>query len=99
EPDDTTLLALAYAPNRLSTMSLDQVRHFLKLVGEATGRRPVLYAGTLLKEELAGLPDDFLAMHRLWWRHHAEQPSLPPGWDSHWLWQYTGDGDGPLPHT
>src|SRR5262245_39244772 len=38
--DDTTLLALVYEASRYSTMSLDQARRFLGLVGEATGRRP-----------------------------------------------------------
>lgn len=97
-PDDNTLLALDFEPNRNNTMSLEQAREFMQLVFEKTGRRPVLYSGNLIKEELGRTIDPFFAQHRLWLCQYGPTAKLPPTWKKYWLWQYTGDGIGPLPH-
>jgi GH25 family lysozyme M1 (1,4-beta-N-acetylmuramidase) len=92
------LLALDYEDNKAATASLEQAKHFLQLVYERTGQRPVLYSGDLIKSQLQG-PDPFLNSHRLWLCEYGPRAKLPPGWDSYWLWQYTGDGIGPKPNT
>lgn len=98
KPDDTTLLCLDYEPNGARTMSLAQAKQFLQLVYDRTGQRPVLYSGNLLKEQLTA-PDEFLCRHRLWLAQYGRAPKLPCGWSNYWLWQYTGDGIGPKPHS
>ncbi len=98
-PDDDTLLALDFEPNRNNTMSLDQAREFMQAIFEKTGRRPILYSGNLIKEELGRTFDPFFAMHRLWLAQYGPRAKLPPTWKKYWLWQYTGDGIGPLPHA
>lgn len=100
KPDGKTLLALDYEPNPAgSTMTLSQARQFLKLVYEQVRQRPVLYSGHLLKQELKGKPDLFLAQHRLWLAQYGPKAVCPPGWGKYWLWQWTGDGIGMKPHT
>ena len=100
-----TLLALDWEPNTTpgqGTMSIDGARRFLELVAVRTGQTPVLYAGHLLKEELARLGllkgDPFLAGHRLWLAHYtsAPEPILPAGFERYFLWQYT-DGSPSAP--
>jgi lysozyme len=98
-PDANTLLALDWEPNGKSTMLLDQAKEFCKLVYEATGQRPVIYSGNLIKEVLATRPDPFLSKHRLWLAQYGPKAKLPPGFDKYWLWQYTGDGIGNEPHS
>ena len=98
KPDDNTLLALDFEPNRNNTMSLEQAREFLELMFQKTGRRPVLYSGNLIKEELGRTIDPFFGQHRLWISQYGPHAKLPPTWKDYWLWQYTGDGIGPLPH-
>lgn len=97
-PDFNTLLALDWEPNRGNTMSLDQAKEFCRLVFEKTGQRPVIYSGNLIKEVLGDRPDPFLSTHRLWIPQYGPKLRLPPGFDKHWLWQYTGDGVGSEPH-
>ena len=99
QPDDNTLLVLDFEPNRNNTMALDQARAFMQLILDKTGRRPAIYSGNLIKEELGKAIDPFFAQHRLWISQYGPTAKLPPTWKKYWLWQYTGDGIGPLPHT
>lgn len=98
-PDDDTLLALDFEPNKSNTMRIEQAREFLEMMFDKTGRRPVLYSGNLIKEELGRNIDPFFAQHRLWLCQYGPSAKLPATWSKYWLWQYTGDGVGPLPHT
>lgn len=98
-PDANTLLAIDWEPNGKKTMSLEQAKEFCRLVYEATGQRPVLYSGNLIKEVLNTRPDPYLSQHRLWLAQYGPKAKLPPGFKSYWLWQYTGDGIGPEPHS
>lgn len=98
QPDPGTLLALDFEPNGDATMSLDQARQFLTLVGQQVGRRPVLYSGSLIKQTLPQ-PDTFFGSHRLWLAQYASQPVLPASWQSYWLWQYSNGSVGPQPQS
>ncbi|MGY3459085.1 GH25 family lysozyme M1 (1,4-beta-N-acetylmuramidase) [Bradyrhizobium sp. LM3.4] len=40
-----------------------------------------------------------MTSHRLWLCQYGPTPRLPTGFENWWLWQYTGDGIGPLPHN
>jgi GH25 family lysozyme M1 (1,4-beta-N-acetylmuramidase) len=101
EPDKTTLLALDFEPFGLRTPTLEILRAMLEEIEQKCGRKAVIYSGNLIKEQLGDKPDDYLESHRLWLAEYAEQWSLKPmtAWQKPWLWQYTGDGVGPTPHS
>lgn len=94
-----TLLCLDFEPNGNHTMSMTQCRSFLTSIFAKTGRQAVLYSGNLIKEQLGSSKDPFFAAHRLWLAQYGATPRTPITWSSAWLWQYSGDGIGPLPHT
>src|SRR4051812_18119144 len=52
QPDETTLVALDFEETAGNQMTLDQARQFLTSVGDALGRKPVLYCGGLFKTEM-----------------------------------------------
>jgi GH25 family lysozyme M1 (1,4-beta-N-acetylmuramidase) len=97
--DDDILLALDHETYRRDYMNLDQAQDFLQQVFDRTGQRPALYSGNLLKEQLDGQANEFISSHRLWLCQYGPKAKLPPGFDHYFLWQYTGDGEGPLPHN
>lgn len=108
QPDATTLLALDFEDNAQSQMSLDHARQFLELVAEKVGRLPWLYSGNRIKETLAGASPEtkaFFGKHNLWLPQYGAAPKLldsngdPLPWARATLWQFTGDGVGPQPHT
>jgi lysozyme len=99
--DKATLLAVDYEPYGGRTPSLDQLRAILHAIEARAGRKAVIYSGSLIKETLGAAADDYLAAHRLWLAEYAEQWTTAPltAWPRPWLWQYTGDGIGPTPHS
>ena len=102
DPDDKTLLVLDFEDNRLSNMSIEQAITFLGLAEKRIGRSLAIYSGNRVKANiyrLSGLDRDYLTSHRLWLCQYGPRAVLPTGWAKWWLWQYTGDGIGPLPHA
>jgi GH25 family lysozyme M1 (1,4-beta-N-acetylmuramidase) len=95
-PDSTTLLALDHEDKRVA---LIDAKEFLLRVEDAVGRKPVLYSGSVIKEQLGSRIEGFLATHRLWLAQYGPRPVTPRNWPSAWLWQFTGDGLGPKPHS
>lgn len=94
-----TLLALDWEPDpKGPTMTVAQAKLFLQQVADRTGQRPVLYSGHLLKETVKK-PDEFLVKHRLWLAQYGKVAKLPVGFKRYFLWQFTGDGIGPEPHS
>ena len=53
----------------------------------------------LIKEQLGNRIDSYLAAHRLWLAQYGPRPVTPRNWPTAWLWQFTGDGVGPKPHS
>jgi lysozyme len=108
KPDDKTLMALDFEDYSVSEMSLSQCIEFLGALDEATGRASWLYSGNRLKQLIVGASQtdrDFLAGHPLWgceygprWRNEDVNGNPLP-WDKPTLWQFTGDGVGPHPHS
>lgn len=96
---DGILLAVDHETLNGRGASLAQLKGFLQIVGEKTGRTPIIYSGNLIKEQLAGKADPFLSGHPLWLCEYGPHAVLPPGWSGFWLWQFTGDGEGPGPHV
>jgi lysozyme len=96
QPDDKVLLALDYDDPKVP---LAAAKQWLQYVFEKTGRRPVLYSGSLIKQQLGQTHDPFLAHHRLWLSHYNATPRWPPNWANPWIIQFTDDGIGPGPHN
>jgi lysozyme len=102
KPDDETLLVLDYEDNRLSQMNIAQAVDFLHQIEAKVGRKAAIYSGNRIKETIGQLgPEDraYLTSHRLWLCQYGPTPRMPQGWATWWLWQYTGDGVGPMPHN
>jgi lysozyme len=99
-PDAQTLLAVDFEPNGRHTPSLAQLRALVHAISARVGRKAVIYSGSLIKETLGPAPDDDLGSHRLWLAEYADEWKLDPltAWERPWLWQFTGDGQGPEPH-
>lgn len=89
--DDSTLIAVDHE----DTASLDELRTFLILCEKEFHRRPVLYSGHLLKEQLATVTTTDLSHYRLWLSQYGASPTLPRGFLSYWLWQYSDVGQVP----
>ena len=101
-PDHKTLLVLDYEDNRLSNMDIHEAVEFLHYIEGITGRKGAIYSGNRLKENIGKLgPIDraYLTSHRLWLCQYGPVAKLPPGFSKWWLWQFTGDGVGPMPHS
>jgi GH25 family lysozyme M1 (1,4-beta-N-acetylmuramidase) len=70
-------------------MTLDQARQFLISVGDALGRKPILYCGGLFKSEMGDAIDVFFGSHRLWLAQYGANRVAQASWNTYWLWQYT----------
>ena len=94
--DERTLVALDYEERGVP---LSAAATFMQVVKTRLGRYPWLYSGFLIKETLGNRKDPFWAGIKLWLSHYNINPTWPPNWTAPTLWQFTGDGVGPLPHT
>jgi hypothetical protein len=61
---------------------LVDAKEFLLRVEDAVGRKPVLYSGFLIKQQLGSRIDDYLAAHRLWLAQYGPRPVTPRNWPS-----------------
>jgi lysozyme len=98
-PDTKTLMA---ADHEDPKVSLAQLREFIEAVEAKIGRKMVIYSGSVIKDQIPRASADlrdFMTARRLWLPQYGPAPHCPPGWEKPWLWQYTGDGSGPQPHT
>ncbi len=93
-PDENTLLALDHEDGGCSGADAET---FLRTLEALTERRCVLYSGHLIKEQLKNQVNEYLGSCRLWLTQYGASPSVQASWNDWWLWQYTGDGKGPLP--
>ena len=89
EPDDTTLVALDFEETEGNQMTLAEAREFLTSVGDALGRKPILYCGGLFKTEMGDEVDEFFGSHRLWLAQYGSNPVAQPSLETYWLGQYT----------
>jgi lysozyme len=99
---------LDFEDNRASQMTLDQALEFMDRFDQATGRSCGMYAGNRIKETIVhatAAQRDFLAAHAFWGCQYGaafvmrDANGQPLPWDVPLLWQFTGDGNGPLPHS
>lgn len=98
-PRPGDLLALDFEmDNEGPSMTLAEARRFVTRVKDVHGTWPGLYGGSYLKEMLDGTADSVLSNCWLWLTQYTSHHTLPPGWDSWTLWQYTDGRLGPEPH-
>jgi GH25 family lysozyme M1 (1,4-beta-N-acetylmuramidase) len=108
ESDEAGYLDLERNPSGTGQMTLNMTAEWLDRADQATGRYCGLYSGDVIKTLITratSIQRDFLAKHPLWgceygprWRNvDANHQTLP--WAKPFLWQCTGDGIGPEPHT
>lgn len=91
--DDDTLLCLDF---EVKGVTGEEVLEFLQYVEKNSGQKPVLYSGSYLKEIGGASKTRELADYRLWIpQYNKTGPTLPKGYKSWWLWQYSDRGGVP----
>jgi GH25 family lysozyme M1 (1,4-beta-N-acetylmuramidase) len=107
-PDANTLMALDFEDNRAGNMTIAQALEFLKRGDDLLGRPLWIYSGNRMKDLIPAASDDqrdFLAIHPLWGCEYGplfkmfDVNGKPLPWTRVSLWQFTGDGVGPEPHS
>lgn len=95
------LLALDHEQDevRHTHARVDEVKEWLQIVHDETGRWPWLYSGSVIKEQLGVSTDPFWKPIKLWLSQYGPAPKWPRAFAPPPLWQYTGDGIGPGPHN
>jgi GH25 family lysozyme M1 (1,4-beta-N-acetylmuramidase) len=108
QPDAKTFMCLDFEDNRASQMSLSMAVEFLQLADEQLGRTLWLYSGNRIKELIVDQSAEVREVFskRYFWlceygpiaRMTDSNGALLP-WAQPNLWQFTGDGVGPTPHS
>lgn len=91
-PND--LMALDWEDNKVSVAA---AKDWAMRVADKIGRKPIIYSGNTAKELIKG-NDEFLGSHKLWLAQYGSSYTIQKSWKDIWIWQFTGDGKGPLPH-
>lgn len=108
QPDAQTLMALDFEDNRQSQMTLAEAVQFLQLADEKLGRPIWLYSGNRIKELIVNESAEIRAVFakRKFWlceygpvARMVDSNGKPLPWAAPTLWQFTGDGIGPAPHS
>lgn len=108
QPEDDMPMVLDFEDNRASQMTLAQAIQFLQLGDDMLGRPLWIYSGNRIKTLSVNSSPEIratLAKRPFWLCEYGPVAkmnddsghSLP--WSKYTLWQFTGDGIGPLPHT
>ncbi|MCL6309714.1 glycoside hydrolase family 25 protein [Pseudomonas syringae] len=95
KPDANTLIALDLEATPGNQMTLAIAKQFCQVLFDRLGRRPVIYSGDTLKDDLGTSVDPFFTQHRLWLAQYGASPKVQCSWDNFWLWQYTDGDEGP----
>lgn len=99
--DEDSLFVLDYEPYSGAQMNITQAKAWMMQVETGLSREgeSILYSGNLIKEDLGSRKDPFFGARRLWLAQYGNTPVVQASWESYWLWQFSGDGEGPEPHT
>jgi len=104
DPQDDEMVALDFEPSSSGpNMTLDQAHEFVSLIRNHLGRSPVIYGGSMLREDIGSQDDPILATCSLWYARYTSAPT-PIGiphqvWSSFELWQYTDGNVGGDPQA
>lgn len=86
QPDLATLVALDWESR---AMSLVEAEAFCQTVFDRLGRWPMIYGGSLLKENMQAVQSSVLANCPLWIAHYGvDKPVVPLHFSTWQLWQY-----------
>lgn len=96
-PQELLALDVESSPDGTS-MTLEDAEQFVSQVYAATGRWPGIYGGSYLKQLVAAGPSAVLANCWLWLSEYGSTASVPNGWPTWTMWQYTDGTNGPEPH-
>jgi len=99
-PDDSDLIALDFEASHTGpNMTLDQALRFVQMIKNETGRFPLIYGGSMLREAVSTASNPILANCPLWYSRYRNSPIGIPKqvWPDFTLWQYTDGNDGPDP--
>ena len=108
QPDASTMMALDFEDNRASQMSLSEAVQFLQLADAKLGRPLWVYSGNRIKELICHASTEVrqtFAKRKFWLCEYGAAARMTDSnghalpWASPTLWQFTGDGIGPMPHT
>lgn len=81
-------------------MTFTQAEAFVETVHGITGRFPVLYTGYSFIKDAKVDSSSAIAQCPLWLaRYNGTLGEVPRPWKVWTLWQFSGDGEGPHPHT
>ena len=105
EFDETSFICLDWEDSKIDMNATSAIR-FMKTVEDRVGKVCALYSGNVLKQYFPTLSEadkTYIAGRKLWICQYGPKLILPKNIDKYggkWsLWQYTGDGVGPQPHT
>jgi lysozyme len=100
-PGPNDLLALDFETNpQGASMTLAEAEQFVTEVQSKTKRWPGFYGGGGYLDGLIGSSHNpTLANCWFWLSDYQSTPHVPANWPTWTMWQYTGDGLGPEPHT
>lgn len=103
KPDAQTLMALDHEPYQNgNNLDLEGARAFLESLRDQLGRKPFIYSGNLIKEQMGKSDDDalrdFFGDFPFWLCQYGPRMKLADSsgnslpWDAPTLWQFSGDG-------
>jgi lysozyme len=91
--------ALDYEDEK-SKLALWQAERWLEIIYNATRQRPWWYGGSLLREQTERRdPGLSVTQYPLWLAEYSTVARIPRPWQKYVLWQRSGDGEGPEPHS
>lgn len=103
--DETTLACLDWENYKVD-MNAKSAIAFMKALEDKIGKTATLYSGNVLKQNFPVMSEEdkkYVATRKLWICQYGPKLVLPKNLKAYggdwWLWQYTGDGVGPLPHS
>jgi lysozyme len=102
QPEEDDLIALDFEPSRSGpNITLEAAHRFVEIIRNETGRYPLIYGSSMLREAIGTQPDPILANCPLWYARYRNTPLGIPSqvWKSYTLWQCTDGNNGPEPHT
>jgi lysozyme len=72
---------------------------WLELVEQLSGQIPWLYIGADVRSQMGNQLKPAFARYPLWLPEWGPVAHVPQPWEKYTLWQFTGNGMGPEPHT
>lgn len=82
------------APNR-TRPSIQDLVEAAGLLEKKVGRKPKIYSGNDIREELGKTNNKYLGEHDWWDASYTSRPLMQISWRTLWMWQCAGDNAGP----